>query len=102
MQSEILEHHRLIKGKNDQHYVRTKESRMEYDLTDLHSSELGSGELGLKARGRQDISRLRSAYKKVKISTRFKGALELRERRIGGDKYLGLKLANKDRIIFIN
>ena len=85
---------------NNQHYLLKKEKILQYDAEDISLSELELGELGLKARNRQDISRLRKTYEKIKISPKFKDTLTIKDKRINGTKFIGLKIQNKGNVLF--
>ncbi len=99
-QNEILNEHEEISGDNNQHYLLKKEKILQYDPKNTSLSELELGELGLKARNRQDISRLRKAYNKINISPKFKDTLMIRDKRIDGTKYIGLIIQNKEKVVF--
>ena len=73
---------------------------MQYDPSNCELSEQELGELGLKARNRQDLSRLRKAYDKLPISPKLKDTLLLRGSRIDGVRYIGVTINKETNVSF--
>ena len=99
-QNEILDEHKQISGGSNQHYLLKKERIMQYDSSNCELSEQELGELGLKARNRQDLSRLRKAYDKLSISPKLKDTLLLRGSRIDGVRYIGVTINKETKVFF--